>query len=156
MYGLRWEWTWMLMHSRDVSDMAWAEVRERVKETVLLGLEGKPINGFSWPWQAIEGEDIVGVGLRRPWGHVLMTSAKFSGFSGFWTNSCNLPYYICFWGTPLPPPTADIICTYMPPCRKVPALFGLHMGIVLDVPHLSHKCQKNANIWKTFYSCVKL
>ena len=26
-------------------------------------------------------------------------------------NSRNLPYNICFWGTPLPPPTADIICT---------------------------------------------
>ena len=25
-----------------------SELRERAKETVLLGLEGKPINGFSW------------------------------------------------------------------------------------------------------------
>ena len=25
--------------------------------------------------------------------------------------SRNLPYCICFWGTPLPSPTADIICT---------------------------------------------
>ena len=26
-------------------------------------------------------------------------------------NSRNHPYYICFWGTPFPPPTADVICT---------------------------------------------
>ena len=66
------------------------------------------------------------------WGHLLCRLNKRDGLSGVERtrievshipplvcildqftvlNSRNLPYYICFWGTPLPPPTADIICT---------------------------------------------
>ena len=49
-----------------------------------------------------------------------MTSAKFSDFLTpsrppclhfHATSLTKLPYCICFWGTPLPPPCADIICT---------------------------------------------
>ena len=64
-------------------------------------------------------------------GHVHMTSAKFSGFltpsplvcildQFIVLNSCNLPYYICFWSTPSPPSAADIICTC--PLREMSVL----------------------------------